>query len=239
MPAYIRPLFCEGKGPFRWVALSGDPEDIAKTDAKVRELIERDGEAQERIATLQAELDAALTMQDKDRARISGLQLEINRSVAEQKRSRDLYQFGSAAQTSVDVFTEDYGGGDGFRYQLRNLVIAGQSTSAIVERGGPVAAEVQVNHDCPSCGTAINQVLVGLAGEDQAQACIWNGLQSSGGWTTVTFGLDIPLSPGTYEIRTRYAQAYTCADAIRGWWKIDRPEGPGPDSTIGAVVVRG
>ena len=38
VPAYIRPLFCEGKGPFRWVALSGDPEDIAKTDRKVREL---------------------------------------------------------------------------------------------------------------------------------------------------------------------------------------------------------
>ena len=38
VPAYIRPLFCEGKGPFRWVALSGDPEDIAKTDAKVKEL---------------------------------------------------------------------------------------------------------------------------------------------------------------------------------------------------------
>ena len=38
VPAYIRPLFCEGKGPFRWVALSGDPEDIAKSDRKVREL---------------------------------------------------------------------------------------------------------------------------------------------------------------------------------------------------------
>ncbi|MBH3107402.1 urocanate hydratase [Serratia ureilytica] len=38
VPAYIRPLFCEGKGPFRWVALSGDPEDIYKTDAKVKAL---------------------------------------------------------------------------------------------------------------------------------------------------------------------------------------------------------
>ncbi|WP_029041689.1 urocanate hydratase [Cucumibacter marinus] len=40
--AYVRPLFCTGKGPFRWVALSGDPEDIYKTDAKVRELIPDD-----------------------------------------------------------------------------------------------------------------------------------------------------------------------------------------------------
>ena len=42
VPAYIRPLFCRGVGPFRWVALSGDPEDIAKTDAKVKELIPDD-----------------------------------------------------------------------------------------------------------------------------------------------------------------------------------------------------
>ena len=38
VPAYIRPLFCQGKGPFRWVALSGDPEDIHKTDAKMKAL---------------------------------------------------------------------------------------------------------------------------------------------------------------------------------------------------------
>ena len=39
VPAYIRPLFCQGIGPFRWAALSGDPEDIYKTDAKVKELL--------------------------------------------------------------------------------------------------------------------------------------------------------------------------------------------------------
>src|SRR5690625_5575611 len=38
VPAYIRPLFCEGKGPFRWAALSGDPEDIYRTDELVKEL---------------------------------------------------------------------------------------------------------------------------------------------------------------------------------------------------------
>lgn len=42
VPAYIRPLFCQGKGPFRWVALSGDPEDIYKTDAKIKELFPQD-----------------------------------------------------------------------------------------------------------------------------------------------------------------------------------------------------
>lgn len=57
VPACIRPLFCEGKGPFRWVALSGDPEDIYKTDAKVKELFPNDqqlhrwlDQARERIA---------------------------------------------------------------------------------------------------------------------------------------------------------------------------------------------
>ena len=42
VPAYIRPLFCEGKGPFRWVALSGDPEDIYRTDEKILELFPED-----------------------------------------------------------------------------------------------------------------------------------------------------------------------------------------------------
>ena len=42
VPAYIRPMFCRGIGPFRWVALSGDPEDIYRTDAKVKELIPDD-----------------------------------------------------------------------------------------------------------------------------------------------------------------------------------------------------
>ncbi|GAA1302986.1 urocanate hydratase [Saccharothrix xinjiangensis] len=42
VPAYIRPLFCEGRGPFRWVALSGDPADIAKTDRAILELFPED-----------------------------------------------------------------------------------------------------------------------------------------------------------------------------------------------------
>ena len=57
VPAYVRPLFCRGIGPFRWAALTGDPDDIAKTDAKVKELIPNDAHlhrwldmAKERIA---------------------------------------------------------------------------------------------------------------------------------------------------------------------------------------------
>ncbi len=65
VPAYIRPLFCEGIGPFRWVALSGDPEDIYRTDAKVKELIPSD-------AHLHRWLDMA-----RERIRFQGLPARI------------------------------------------------------------------------------------------------------------------------------------------------------------------
>jgi len=54
VPAYIRPLFCEGKGPFRWVALSGDPEDIYTTDKALMELFP-DNEGLHRWLTLARE----------------------------------------------------------------------------------------------------------------------------------------------------------------------------------------
>jgi len=65
VPAYIRPLFCRGVGPFRWVALSGDPEDIYRTDAKVKELIPDD-------AHLRTWLDMA-----RQRIRFQGLPARI------------------------------------------------------------------------------------------------------------------------------------------------------------------
>jgi urocanate hydratase len=65
VPAYIRPLFCEGVGPFRWVALSGDPEDIYRTDAKVKELLPED-------AHLHRWLDLA-----RERIRFQGLPARI------------------------------------------------------------------------------------------------------------------------------------------------------------------
>jgi urocanate hydratase len=65
VPAYVRPLFCRGIGPFRWAALSGDPEDIYKTDAKVKELIPDD-------AHLHEWLDAA-----RERIHFQGLPARI------------------------------------------------------------------------------------------------------------------------------------------------------------------
>ena len=53
VPAYVRPLFCEGKGPFRWVALSGDPADLARTDQLVLELFPHDAHLRRWIALAQ------------------------------------------------------------------------------------------------------------------------------------------------------------------------------------------
>jgi urocanate hydratase len=57
VPAYIRPLFCEGKGPFRWVALSGDPEDIYATDRAILELFPEDEHLKRWINMAQKEID--------------------------------------------------------------------------------------------------------------------------------------------------------------------------------------
>ena len=106
VPAYIRPLFCEGKGPFRWAALSGDPADIARTDRAILELFPENGSlarwirlAQERVhfQGLPARI-CWLGYGERDRAG-----LEFNRLVAEGEISapivigRDHLDCGSVA----------------------------------------------------------------------------------------------------------------------------------------------
>src|SRR5688500_20280604 len=56
VPAFIRPQFCEGRGPFRWAALSGDPADVLRTDQAVLELFPEDAGLRRRIAMAQARL---------------------------------------------------------------------------------------------------------------------------------------------------------------------------------------
>ena len=130
-----------------------------------------------------------------------------------------------------DVFTEKG------RFSVRKLNLNRNGRHLEMKKGGQISATLQINHNCPDCGGAINQIIVGLAGEERAQACIWNGGKTSNGWQTVKFKLTIPSAPGKYEIRTRYAQAYNCKDAL-GWWKVDRPQGPDKKSTIGEVIVK-
>ena len=169
---------------------------------------------------------------------------------------------------------EPYGGGTGFRFKIRNVRIDGQGDTVHVRGGGAHELSFDVLHDCRECGNAVNQVVVGLAGQDRAQASVWNGKQRSGGglkvvnpgtdveamaednpgpakWVNVSCDIVVPEQPGTYSIRARYAQAYQgrlmTAEGrgipqpeyqdVLGWWKVDRPDGPGPESTIGTIIV--
>ncbi|MFI2672366.1 hypothetical protein ACH5AU_22880 [Streptomyces albidoflavus] len=182
----------------------------------------------------------------------------------------------TAALTPGTEMVEPYGGGTGFRFKIRNVKIDGQADVVHVRGGGSHEVSFDVLHDCPECGNAVNQVIVGLAGQDRAQASVWNGKQRSGGpvklvnagtrvtalaednpapaeWVNVACDLAVPDEPGVYSVRARYAQAYQgrlmTAEGraipqpddqdVLGWWKIDRPEGPGPESAIGTIIVEG
>jgi len=127
---------------------------------------------------------------------------------------------------------------EGGRFTVQNLNLGGQGNMLVIPEGGRVSATLDVNHDCRGCGAAVNQVIVGLAGEPRAQACIWSGGARSGGWQSTRFSLAVPDEPGVYEVRVRYAQARSCRDAA-AWWRTDRPHGPGAASTIGVIVVEG
>lgn len=124
------------------------------------------------------------------------------------------------------------------RFTVRNVRLAGQGPSITVSNGGVIEGTMEIQHNCPGCGGAINQVIVGLGTDVQAQQCVWNGGAHSRGFETVRFQLVIPNQPGTYEVRVRYAQAYSCQQGALGWWRVDRPAGPDARSNIGIVVVQ-
>lgn len=162
------------------------------------------------------------------------------------------------------------------RFRIRNVRIDGRGAEVRVPCGGAYQVTFELLHDCRLCGNAVNQVIVGLAGEERAQASVWNGKQRSGGallsvnagtpvaalaednpgpaeWVTVSCDIVVPDGPGVHSVRARYAQAYQGRlmtpqgrsvpqpeyQEVLGWWKVDRPEGPGPESTIGTIVVEG
>ncbi|WP_328495377.1 hypothetical protein OHS59_23510 [Streptomyces sp. NBC_00414] len=162
------------------------------------------------------------------------------------------------------------------RFRIRDVRIDGRGDGVRVPRGGSYRIAFDVLHDCSMCGNAINQVIVGLAGEDRAQASVWNGKRRSGGgvkvvnagssvealaednpgpaeWVNVSCDLVVPDEPGVHSVRARYAQAYQGRlmtaegraipqpeyEDVLGWWKVDRPDGPGPESTIGTIIVEG
>ena len=149
VPAYIRPLFCEGIGPFRWVALSGDPEDIYKTDAKVRELMPEDAHlhrwldmARERIK-FQGLPARICWVGLKDRARLG---LAFNEMVASGELSapivigRDHLDSGSVASPNRETEAMQDGSDAVSDWAFLNALLntAGGATWVSIHHGGGV-----------------------------------------------------------------------------------------------------
>jgi len=135
-------------------------------------------------------------------------------------------------------FVEKFGGGEYIRYIAHNLNINNFGNNLLVEEGGSFKMSLKIFYSCQECGGAINQIIVGLAGENKAQKCIWIGGKSSDGWKKIDFRINVPNKKGVYYIRTGYAQANNCKDAL-SWWKIDRPNGPEAESNIGRIRIIG
>ncbi|MBV1790656.1 urocanate hydratase [Marinobacterium sp. D7] len=149
VPAYIRPLFCEGIGPFRWVALSGDPEDIYKTDRKVKELIPDDPHlhnwldmARERIA-FQGLPARICWVGLKDRARLA---LAFNEMVKNGELKapvvigRDHLDSGSVASPNRETESMQDGSDAISDWPLLNALLntAGGATWVSIHHGGGV-----------------------------------------------------------------------------------------------------
>lgn len=149
VPAYVRPLFCEGIGPFRWVALSGDPEDIYKTDQKVKELIPDDPHlhnwldmAKERIA-FQGLPARICWVGLKDRARLGQAFNEMVRN-GELKApiviGRDHLDSGSVASPNRETESMKDGSDAVSDWPLLNALLntAGGATWVSLHHGGGV-----------------------------------------------------------------------------------------------------
>ena len=149
VPAYVRPLFCRGKGPFRWVALSGDPEDIRKTDAKMKELFPQDAHlhrwldmASERIAFqgLPARI-CWIGLGDRDRAGLAFNEMVKNGELkAPIVIGRDHLDSGSVASPNRETESMRDGSDAVSDWPLLNALLstAGGATWVSLHHGGGV-----------------------------------------------------------------------------------------------------
>jgi len=149
VPAYVRPLFCQGKGPFRWVALSGDPEDIRKTDSKMKELFPDDAGlhrwldmAGERIAFqgLPARI-CWIGLGDRDRAGLAFNEMVRNGELkAPIVIGRDHLDSGSVASPNRETESMKDGSDAVSDWPLLNalLATAGGATWVSLHHGGGV-----------------------------------------------------------------------------------------------------
>ncbi|MFJ5934005.1 hypothetical protein [Streptomyces sp. NPDC093071] len=119
--------------------------------------------------------------------------------------------------------TEPYGGATGFRFKIRDVRIDGRGPVAHVATGGTCTLGFSLLHHRAECGDAVDQAVVGPAGEDRAQASVWNGKRHSGGsprvvtpgtggealaeddpgpaeWADVSCDIVVPNDSGTYSV---------------------------------------
>ena len=212
VPACIRPLFCEGKGPFRWVALSGDPEDIYRTDAKVKQLFPDDkplhrwlDQARERIAF--QGLPARICWLGLGQRHLAGLAFNEMVRTGELKApiviGRDHLDTGSVASPNRETESMADGSDAVADWPLLNamLNVAGGATWVSIHHGGGVgigysqhAGVVIVCDGTAAAARRIERVLwndpaTGVmrhadAGYDEAIAC------------AEAKGLDLPMITG-------------------------------------------
>ncbi len=228
-----------------WVAQAYlEPDRVV---GKITQSLKASESEQELLPKLQGQLQAVLMVEVLSEQLTYANDAKAYQKLMErsQKIAEDLYRTGGdgpapllvLSQPLNDPFVEPFGGGTGIRFTVRNLKLNGEGNTLTLAHGSRIEATLEINHDCSECGGAINQIIIGLAGENRAQACVWIGRSSSNGWQTVSFSLNIPAKPGVYYIRTRYAQAYNAEDSLH-WWTVDRPNGPTEESNIGAVAVQ-
>jgi urocanate hydratase len=168
VPAYIRPLFCRGIGPFRWAALSGDPQDIYKTDAKVKELIPDDAHLPARICWVGLGQRAKLGLAFNEMVRSGELSAPVvigrdhldSGSVASPNRETEAMQDGSDAVSDWPLLNAllntasgatwvslHHGGGVGMGFsQHSGMVIVCDGTDEAAER------IARVLHNDPATG---------------------------------------------------------------------------------------
>ena len=208
---------------------------------KIKLLFDKQDEIKVRIVDIKGKIDEEnKKLMNADKEKIANYRYELANAEAELKQLRDDFNLLNAPviAPSSDIFTEEYGGGTGMRFQVRNLNLGEQGNAIWLKQGGEINSTIELKQDCGECGEfAQNQILIGIAGENVAQACVWSGQQKSDGWQPASFSLKVPNIAGTYYVRTRYAQAHTCDEASLNWWLVDRPEGPTSASDIGVIVV--
>jgi urocanate hydratase len=186
VPAYLRPLFCQGKGPFRWVALSGDPADIAATDAAVLELF-GDHEPLARWIRLAGERVAFqglparicwLGVGERDRAGVRFNQLVADGTVrAPIVIGRDHLDGGSVASPYRETEAMADGSDPIADWPLLNALVntaSGASWVSIHHGGGVgIGRSIHAGQVCVADGTRLaEQKLVRVLGNDPATAVL-------------------------------------------------------------------